>query len=77
MAALAIIWRNPNCPHRLRRWSQVRRDNNRTLYLVLESVSTKDNTWEGLPTLEVIRRTKPGAAAPKKASIIQKFLSGA
>jgi len=50
---------------------------NRSLYLVLESVSMKDNTWGGLPTLEVIRRAKPATTAAKRTSILQKFLSGA
>lgn len=37
MAMLAITWRNPKCAHHLRRWTHVRRDANRSLYLVLES----------------------------------------
>jgi len=73
MAGLAIIWRNPNSSHHLRRWAHVRRDDHRSLYLVLEAVSEKDNTWEGLPTLEVLH-AKP--APPKKAGILHKLLAG-
>ena len=55
MASLAVVWRNPNRVQRRLRWTQVRRNANRSLYLVLESVSARNSTWQGLPTLEVIR----------------------
>ena len=67
MARLAIIWRNPQRVQRHLRWTHVRRGTNRSLYLVLESVSP-GKSWQGLPTLEVIRGgcLDPAQASPKR-----------
>ncbi len=55
MASPTIVWRNPKPIKRVRTWTHVRRDERRTLYLVLESAACGPASWEGLPTLEVIR----------------------
>ena len=55
MATPTIVWRNPKPIHRVRTWTHVRRDERRTLYLVLESRACGPSSWEGLPTLEIIR----------------------
>jgi hypothetical protein len=76
MALPAIVWRNPNCEPRVRRWTHVKRDANRSLYLVLESRSHGQTSWDGLPTLEIIRgrtNASPKNALPKK----RRFLTGA
>jgi hypothetical protein len=65
MAVPAIIWRNPKLVQPSRRWSKLERERNRNLYIVLESVSLQENTWEGLPTLEMI---KCGAKAESAAA---------
>lgn len=55
MASPRIVWRNPKPIQRVRTWTHVRRDERRTLYLVLESRACGPSSWEGLPTLEIIR----------------------
>jgi hypothetical protein len=55
MAAPVIVWRNPNSIQRRRVWSHVKRDASRSLYLVVESASAKQNEWKGLPNLEIIQ----------------------
>jgi hypothetical protein len=62
MAAPAIVWRNPKFEQPPRRWSKLEREHNRNLYVVLESVSLHENTWEGLPTLEMIKCAKADTA---------------
>jgi hypothetical protein len=54
MAVPVIVWRNPKFEQPPRRWSKLEREHNRNLYVVLESVSVRENTWEGLPSLEMI-----------------------
>ena len=65
MAVPAIVWRNPNFERRRRRWINVRREGDRSLYMVVESVSMYQNTWDGLPTLEIVQGR---AVAPSKAA---------
>ena len=55
MAGPAIVWRNPNSIPRRRVWNRVKREDSRTLYLVVESAPDKRIEWKGLPNLEVIR----------------------
>jgi len=55
MASPFIIFRNPKPIKRVRTWTHVRRNEHRTLYLVLESRACGPSSWEGLPTLEIIR----------------------
>jgi hypothetical protein len=55
MAVPAIVWRNPKKVQHVRRWTHVKRSANRSLYLVLEALSHKQTSWDGLPTLEVLR----------------------
>ena len=55
MAIPAIVWRNPNSIQRRRVWNRVKREASRSLYLVVESASTKQNEWKGLPNLEIIQ----------------------
>jgi len=55
MASPSIVWRNPKPVKRMRTWTQVRRGEQRSLYLVLESKACGPTAWEGLPTLEVVR----------------------
>ena len=55
MAGPIIIWRNARPVKRVRTWTPVRRGEQRSLYLVLESGSSTTPSWAGLPTLEVIR----------------------
>jgi hypothetical protein len=55
MAAPAIVWRNPKSVQRRRVWSHVKRDACRSLYVVVESASTQQYEWKGLPNLEIIR----------------------
>ncbi len=73
MAVPAIVWRNPNSERRRRRWINVRREGDRTLYMVVESVSIPENTWDGLPNLELIQGR---AVAPSKAAANQHPQSG-
>ena len=76
MAMLAITWRNPKHVHRLRRWTHVRRDANRSLYLVLESASAGKPSWDGLPTLEIIQG-RAALAANEARGESQRLQSGA
>jgi len=55
MAIPAIVWRNPNSTQRRRVWNRVKREASRSLYLVVESASAKQNEWKGLPNLEIIQ----------------------
>jgi len=64
MAVPMIVWRNSKPVKRIRTWTQVRRDDRRALYLMLESRACGATSWEGLPTLEVIR----GRAAGRESS---------
>ncbi len=64
MAVPSIVWRNPNYVQPPRRWTKLEREPNRVLYIVLESVSAPKNTWDGLPTLEMIK----GGATANRAS---------
>ena len=73
MAVPAIVWRNPNSERRRRRWTNVRRESNRSLYMVVESVSIYQDTWDGLPTLEIIQGR---AVAPSKAAANPRSQSG-
>jgi len=58
-----IVRRNPKIGKRVRAWTQVRRGEKRSLYLILESSSCGPASWEGLPTLEIVRgRKRQGAA---------------
>lgn len=76
MAAPAIIWRNPNCVPHVRRWTHVRCDASRSVYLVLESHSHGQTSWSGLPTLEIIRGR--ATASPKDtAAKNRRFPAGA
>lgn len=73
MAVPAIIWRNPKLVQPSRRWSKLERERNRNLYVVLESVSMQENTWEGLPTLEMIKcGAKTASAAATEVSHARK-----
>ena len=76
MALPAIVWRNPNCVPRVRRWTHVKRDADRSLYLVLESLSHGQNSWDGLPTLEIIRG-RTTAARMNTAAKKRRFPTGA
>jgi hypothetical protein len=55
MALPAIVWRNPMCARRVRCWTHVKRNAQRSLYLVLESPASAPRAWDGLPTLEIIQ----------------------
>jgi hypothetical protein len=55
MAVPAIVWRNPKTVRRVRRWTHVRRDDSRSLYLVLESRAKGKMSWDGLPSLEILK----------------------
>ena len=75
MAMPAIVWRNPNSIQRRRVWNRVKREASRSLYLVVESASAKQNEWKGLPNLEIIQG---GANAPaRKACENRSLPSGA
>ena len=76
MALPAIVWRNPNCEPRVRRWTHVKRDANRSLYLVLESRSHGQTSWDGLPTLEIIPG-RTNASLKNPTSKKWRFLTGA
>jgi len=58
MASPSIVWRNPKPVKRVRTWTPVRRGEQRSLYLVLESQAGGPASWEGLPTLEIVRGRK-------------------
>jgi hypothetical protein len=58
-----IVWRNPKIVKRVRAWTHVRRGEHRSLYLILESSVCGPASWEGLPTLEVVRSRKGEGAA--------------
>jgi hypothetical protein len=49
----AIVWRNQKSIVQRRLWSEARRDENSSLYIVVRSRGL-DSEWEGLPNLEVI-----------------------
>jgi hypothetical protein len=76
MAMLAITWRNPKHVHHLRRWTHVKRDANRSLYLVLESAAAGKPSWDGLPTLEIIQGYA-GASANEAGARGQRLQTGA
>jgi hypothetical protein len=76
MASLQVVWRNPNRAKAVRCWAHVKRDLNKSLYIVMEAAAAAPGGWQGLPTLEVIRG-RTAVAAPKRIGIIQRFLSGA
>ena len=61
-----IVWRNPKIGKRLRAWTHVRRGERRSLYLVLESSTCGPASWEGLPTLEIVRGRKGDHAQSKE-----------
>jgi hypothetical protein len=64
MVAVSIVWRNPKHTQRSRCWTHVRSEEDKSLYLILESVIAKPGSWEGLPTLEIIHgRTAAGSQA--------------
>lgn len=67
MAGPAIIWRNPKSPQvqRIRQWAHVRRDEHRSLYLILETRAKGEPHWEGLPSLEVLQ-SQPTATKKEK-----------
>jgi len=73
MARLSIVWRNPKPAQRLRWWTHVRHNANRSSYFVLESAACGPSHWEGLPTLEVLTK-RPAASAAKRRGVIQRFL---
>jgi len=55
MALPAIVWRNPDTVSRRRVWNRAKRDDGRSLYLVVESAPEEQNEWKGLPNLEIIQ----------------------
>jgi len=67
MTLPTIVWRNPKSVKRIRTWTHVRRDDRRTLYLMLESRAAGPTSWEGLPTLEVVQGRGAGRTAVRDA----------
>jgi len=55
MAALEIVWRNPEPPLHQQRWEQLKRESERTVYVIQEFVSSAvGGSWSTTSTLEVV-----------------------
>lgn len=86
MAALAIVWRNPEKVGNRLRYLPRERMSDRTTYIVQQALSREGDVWVNTSVLEVISRPredqniqKPpltGAASVGKPSTFQKILRG-
>jgi hypothetical protein len=68
MARLAIIWRNQKFVQPRRLWTPASTHGKRSVYLVAEPTSSSENSWQGLPNLEVIRCGGGAEAAAQRTA---------
>ena len=54
MAGMKIVSRNPHIVPSARMWRLTKANAVRSLYVVVEPSQARGNSWEGLPTLEVL-----------------------